>query len=156
MQVRPYAPADGEFISSLAPRFSEFDLPEWRSREEIDHTSRATLQKALEEPEADSAIFIAEDETGEPAGFIHLQTRTDYFNGEKQGYISDLAVARSFEGKGAGRILLQTAETWARQKGYGLLSLYVFAGNSHAQRIYEKQGFNQELVKYVKVIGRDP
>ncbi len=34
--------------------------------------------------------------------------------------------------------------------GFRLLTLCVFAGNIHAQRIYEKAGFEQEVIKYVK------
>jgi len=154
-RVRKFTPADSEFITSLVTRFSEFDLPEWRRTNEIDDANRTSLQKAMEQPEPDSAIFIAEDETGVPVGFIHLQAQTDYFSGEKHGYISDLAVDKSFEGRGVGRILLETAEEWARTKGYRLLTLYVFAGNTRAQQIYEKHGFSQEVVKYVKVIGQN-
>ena len=104
----------------------------------------------METPEAGSAIYIAEDETGKRAGFIHLQTQTDYFNNKKVGYISDLAVDSAFEGQGVGRILLDKAEEWARAEGCHLLSLYVFSNNSHARKIYEKLGFNEEVTKYVK------
>lgn len=150
IQIRPYQPKDSEFILALVTRFSEFGLPTWRQADEIDHANRAFLEQALKQPEPDSAIFVAEDNGKTLAGFIHLQTQTDYFNGEKHGYISDLAVDTFFEGRGIGRLLLETAEEWARTKGYHLLTLYVFAGNTHAQRLYEKQGFKPEVVKYVK------
>lgn len=152
IQIRTFKTSDIEFITSLITRFSEFDLPAWRTAAEINHTNRALLHQAMAQPEPDSAIFIAEDEAGRPAGFIHLQTQTDYFSGEKHGYVSDLAVDQAFEGQGVGRLLLETAEAWSRTKGYVLLTLYVFAGNARAQRLYEKHGFNPELVKYVKRI----
>lgn len=151
-QVREFRPSDREFIASLVTRFSEFDLPQWRSTDEIDRANQAALQKAMGQPEPDSVIYVAEDETGTPAGFIHLQTQTDYFNGEKHGYISDLAVDPSFEGKGIGRLLLDAAESWSRSMGYRLLTLYVFAGNTRARQIYEKYGFQPEVVKYGKEI----
>ena len=150
IQIREYIPSDREFILSLVSRFSEFELPEWREREEIDSTNRTSMELALKSLHPDSAIYIAEDENGKPAGFIHLQTATDYFRNEKYGYISDLAVDESFEGQGIGRLLLQTAEEWTHGNGYRLLALYVFAGNSHARKIYEKFGFQQEVIKYVK------
>ncbi len=37
-------------------------------------------------------------------------------------------------------------------KGYRLLALYVFASNWRAQRLYKKYGFDQEGVKYAKMI----
>ncbi len=152
ISIRAYQSSDREFILALASRFSEFALPEWRSSEEIDRTNTTTLEQALQQTTPGSAIFIAEAENGSPAGFIHLQTEKDYFNNKEYGYISDLAVDRAFEGRGMGRALLETAEDWARKKGYQLLALYVFAGNEHARQVYERYGFQQEVIKYVKPI----
>jgi len=150
--VRSFIPQDKEFILSLVPRLSEFELPEWRHTDEIDNTNRLALSGAMEQPEIESAIFVAKDETAGPVGFIHLQTRIDYFSGEKQGYISDIAVDSSFEGQGVGRMLLETAENWSREQGYSLLTLFVFAGNTYAQRVYEKNGFAQDIIRYAKTI----
>lgn len=155
VHVRPYLPADRETISALVTRFSELDLPDWRSADEIDRTNRLSLQKALEEPEPGAAILVAEDETQGPVGFIHLQTQVDYFSGERHGYISDLAVSKSVEGTGVGRTLLEAAESWARSNGYRLLTLYVFSANARAKRVYERYGFQPELVKYVKPIRQN-
>ena len=152
VHVRTFKPSDSEFVISLIARFSEFELPAWRTTNEVDNANRISFQKAMEEPEPESAIFVAEDEVEGRAGFIHLQTQTDYFSGEKHGYISDVAVDKRFEGRGIGGILLDAAEDWARAKGYHLLTLYVFAGNTRARHIYEKHGFSQEIVKYAKVI----
>jgi len=154
ISVRPFIPKDKEFILTLVSRFSEFELPEWRTTDEIDNTNRLALMKAMEQLEPESAIFVAEDETAGPVGFIHLQTRVDYFSGEKQGYISDIAVDSLHEGQGVGRMLLETAENWSREQEYTLLTLFVFAGNTHAQKIYEKSGFGQDIIRYAKVIDR--
>jgi ribosomal protein S18 acetylase RimI-like enzyme len=155
INVRVFQPSDHDFIMSLITRFSDVDLPAWRSRSEVDRTNHMALQKAIHAPEPDSVIFIAEDEDGRRAGFIHLQTQIDYFNGEDHGYISDLAVDRSFEGQGVGRALMNKAEEWARQQGYSLLTLYVFAGNTRAQELYEKNGFQPEVIKYAKMIEQN-
>jgi ribosomal protein S18 acetylase RimI-like enzyme len=152
IQIRQHQPSDNEFILSLVSRFSEFELPGWRQKDEIDGTNQKSIQRALNQPEPGSAIFIAEDENGTLAGFIHLQTETDYFRDEKYGYISDLAVDTPSEGRGIGRQLLGMGEEWARAKGYRLLALYVFSGNRRAREVYEKFGFQEEVVKYVKAV----
>jgi len=152
-RIRPLAHSDEKFIYSVLTRFSEFNLPPWRTREDLDGASYATLKEAMENPKDGSAMFIAEDAAGQPAGFIHLQVQTDYFTGEKHGHISDLAVDAAFEGMGVGRMLLGAAEDWALEQGFRLLTLYVFEGNAHAQQVYEKNGFSREVVKYVKVLG---
>lgn len=152
IHIRTFKSTDTEFILSLVSRFSEFDLPSWRSTQEIDNANRALLQKSMQQLEPDAVIFVAEDENGIPAGFIHIQTQTDYFNGEKHAYISDVAVDKPFEGKGIGSLLLDKTEEWAIQNNYRFLTLYVFAGNNHARQLYEKRGFDQEIIKYVKVV----
>lgn len=150
IHLRPFVPSDTDFIESLIHRFSEFNLPTWRQKDEIDSTNLASLKKAMKTPEPGSAIFVADDETGKRAGFVHLQTQADYFNGKKIAYISDIAVDSSFERQGIGRILLDKAEEWAREQGCYLLTLYVFSNNSRAKRVYEKLGFSEEVAKYVK------
>lgn len=150
IHIRPFTSSDTNFIESLIPRFSEFDLPAWREKEEIDTANLALLKKAMETPEPDSAIFIAEDETGKRAGFLHLKTQIDHFNCSKTVYISDVAVDSSFEGQGVGHVLLDKAEAWAREQGCSLLTLYVFSNNLRARKVYEKFGFAEEVIKYAK------
>ena len=152
VRIRAFDPADSDFVLSLTPRFSEFDLPGWRLRDEIDAASRKRLQNAVEHARSDSVIFIAEEESGESAGFVHVETETDYFTGKKQGRISDLAVATPYEARGVGLRLLEAAEDWARGQGYNLLSLIVFAGNTRARQLYDNYGFGPEVLKYVKPV----
>jgi ribosomal protein S18 acetylase RimI-like enzyme len=152
IRTRPYTAADKLFITSLTNRFSQFELPPWRTKAEIDTSNQNYLSLAVDKLKEGSAIFIAEDENGVPVGFVHLQSEIDYFNSEPYGYISDLAVDSTFEGQGVGQVLIEAAETWARKKGYRLLTLYVFSGNSRARHLYEKNGFGEEIIKYVKEI----
>src|SRR5208283_4279662 len=112
MQIRLFQTSDRELILSLAARLSECDLPAWRESNQIDQVNRAKLEKAMDQPELDSAIFVAKDNTGHLAGFCHIQTRLDFYTREKQGYISELAVGKPFEGQGVGNLLLSTAENW--------------------------------------------
>lgn len=153
-RIRRYTSADQEFVLSLAERFSDFELPAWRSTAELDNANQVALKKVLEVPELESVLLLAEDETGQPAGFVYLHSQTDFFNGQKVGYLSDLAVDKAFEGQGVGRLLMEAAEAWARKQGYPHLALNVFATNTRARQMYEKFGFQQEVVKYVKPLGK--
>ena len=96
IHIRKILPADEEFILSLVIRFSEFELPQWRKKDDIDQKNLSEIKEAIEQPKTDSAIYVAEDDEKGAVGFIHLQTEVDYFSGEKQGYISDIAVDRGF------------------------------------------------------------
>lgn len=150
--IRPYQPEDIPWILSLSDRLTAFDLPAWRQAETINAANQTLLKKALEEPETGSTFLIAEVDGNVRAGFIFLQTEAEFFSHEPQGYISDLVVHPDHEGQGVGRALLQAAEAWAQDKGFAVLTLYVFASNTRARQLYEKVGFQADLIKYAKPI----
>ena len=156
IRIRELEPGDREFVLSLVSRFSSIDLPSWRNPEEIDRGNREQLSEALEVALArrrEQQILVAVDDQEEArAGFVFFRREKDFFSGEDYCYVSDLAVAEGFEGQGVGRRLLEAAESWGRERGYRLLTLNVFAGNIRAQRLYERSGFERELVKLVKVL----
>lgn len=152
IRIRAYETQDREKIIALTKRLSDFELQEFRQAERVDQTNIANLKTVLAEPDADNAIFVAEVE-GSVVGYIHLQTQSDYFSGEKHGYIAKLAVGRKVEGRGIGRKLLEQAEAWTREKGYERLKLHVFAENWRALQIYEKYGYEKDVVQYVKKIA---
>ncbi len=152
LNIRPHHPKDIPWILSLSDRLTAFDLPAWRQAETINDANQTLLKKALEEPEPGSTFLIAEMDGGVRAGFIFLQTETEFFSRQPQGYISDLVVHPDHEGQGVGRALMQAAETWAQDNGFPVLTLYVFASNTRARQLYEKVGFQADLIKYARPI----
>lgn len=148
--IRPAQPTDHEFILSLVPRFSSFDLPPGRTREQLDRANHQALTAKLTAQAAGTATMIAQDAVGVGLGFIHLQTKTDSFTGEPHGHISDIAVAADGEGRGVGQALMRAAEAWARQQGYQLLTLHVFASNMRARRFYAGLGWSEEILTCAK------
>ena len=97
-----------------------------------------------------TAIFIAEDEQGIDLGFIHLQTGKDYYYHEAHGHIADLIVAPEGEGRGIGRVLIEKGEEWARSQGFRWLTLSVFAQNLRAREVYQRLGYGEDIMRYVK------
>jgi ribosomal protein S18 acetylase RimI-like enzyme len=97
-----------------------------------------------------TAVFIVEDADGVALGFIHLQAGTDYYNREGHGHIADIIVAPAGEGRGVGRVLIEKGEEWARAQGYHWLTLSVFAQNHRAREVYQRLGYGEDIVKYVK------
>ncbi|HML22868.1 MAG TPA: GNAT family N-acetyltransferase [Aggregatilinea sp.] len=57
-----------------------------------------------------------------------------------EAYIGDLGVIPDYQGQGVGQLLLDHAETWAREHGRDSLTLWVAAGNARAIHVYEKAG----------------
>lgn len=141
---------DDDFILGLVGRFVEFELPPWRRRGECAAGIRDDLARHLREQPPGSYVFVAENEDGERAGFLHLQTVTDYFTAAQNCHIADLAVAPAHEGRGIGSALLRFAEGWARQHRCRHLTLAVFPGNERARALYERRGFGTDLLRMAK------
>ena len=55
--------------------------------------------------------------------------------------IEALAVTREAQRRGIGTALVRTAIAYARRGPFETVSLHVWAGNAHALRMYEREGF---------------
>lgn len=150
IHIRSARPDDWPFIDRLIPRLHEFGPPPWRDVREMDEGVRRVLKQVVAAVPAESAVLIAEDASGRPVGFIHLETEVDYFTEASHGHVSDIAVSREGEGSGVGRALMAEADTWARGRGYPFLTLNVFTHNERARRLYRRLGYGEDVVRCVK------
>jgi len=134
-RVRAASPADRAFILRAIPRLSEgFPLPAWRTPREVAEAEAATLEAALERVPKGALLLVAESSDG-PGGLIYLEQQIDYFRRAPHAHVAVLVVAGEAEGHGVARLLLEAAETWAREQGLAMLTLNVFAGNTRARAV---------------------
>ena len=82
-------------------------------------------------------VLLAEDEQGEPAGFIEAYLHPS-ISGGLAGELSLLAVSKRHQGRGLGTALLLSAEEWLRSKGAGIVYLYAVP---KASALYLKLGY---------------
>lgn len=148
--VRAAEPTDDDFILSLVPRFTDFELPPGRKKLVVSEGIRQDLIRHLEHSQPGSFMFVAETDEGEQAGFLHLQISSDFFSGKPNCHVSDLAVAKGWDGRGLGRALLGFGESFAREHRCERLTLSVFPGNERARELYDSQGFHTDLVRMAK------
>jgi GNAT superfamily N-acetyltransferase len=141
---------DARTLELLAARLAGFELPPWRTAEEIASADGRAMLAAVRAGHADDEVLIAERD-GAAAGCLHLLVATDFF-GRRHAHLSVIAVTEAAEGSGVGRVLMRRAEQWARERGLALLTLNVFATNARARRLYERAGYAPEVMKYVKAL----
>ncbi|PJJ54460.1 GNAT family N-acetyltransferase [Hymenobacter chitinivorans] len=151
LHIRPATAADEAFIRAVMPRLVEFGPPAWRDAAQLTATDLAVLLEAVLQPTPGHSVFVAEQHQ-QPLGLMQLTINTDFYQ-QEHAHLADLVVAPAAEGQGVGRALLEYAESWARARGYHWLTLSVFAQNTHARAIYERAGFGQDIIKYVKVLS---
>ena len=148
MTIRPAQPSDRDFVLALADRLVSFDVPAWRSKDELVEGDRRALAEWFNHPKTDEAMFIAEL-AGQPAGCAFLVTLVDYFSSRPHAHLSVLAVAEAAEGRGVGSALIDRSTEWARERRSDRLTLSALVTNARARALYERRGFGGEYVRYV-------
>ena len=59
-----------------------------------------------------------------------------------EAHVTDVAVARDYQGQGVGQLLLEHAEQWARDHNRARLTLWVAENNPRAAHVYQKAGLS--------------
>ncbi len=148
LAIRGAVAADRDFVLAMADRLVSFEVPAFRTKDELAEGDRRALAEWFREPKPDEALFVAELD-GRPAGCAYLVTMVDYFNKRPHAHLSVLAVTMEAEGKGVGSALLDRSEAWARECGSDRLTLSALVTNSRARALYERRGFSGEYIRYV-------
>ena len=103
------------------------------------------LSVIREEP---SDILLACEE-GKTLGFalVQLQRTPPYtcMVPHTYAYLTDLAVEPAARGRGLGRALLDAVKGWGRERGADYVELQVLRQNHGALRLYEREGFRDEM-----------
>jgi GNAT superfamily N-acetyltransferase len=148
LTIRRATRSDEPFLIQLAHRLAEFEVPAWRTADEIAGADANTMIASVEAAQPDDEVLIAERD-GAGVGCLHMVSVRDFF-GREHAHISVIATTQAAEGSGVGRALMSHAEAWSRKRGLALLTLNVFAANTRARRLYERAGFAPEVLKYAK------
>ena len=148
LTIRRATRRDEPFLVHVSRRLAEFDLPPWRTAEEIASADANTMLASVEAAQRGDEVMIAERD-GVAVGCLHMVSVRDFF-GRTHAHISVVATTRAAEGTGVGRALMARAEAWSRERGLSLVTLNVFAANVRARRVYERAGFAPEVLKYAK------
>jgi ribosomal protein S18 acetylase RimI-like enzyme len=104
----------------------------------------------------DSAgLFVAEID-GKLTGFIHAQLQEapdiPIFVPRRYTVIVDIGVHSQFQGQGIGKMLMKTAEQWAKEKGSNSIELNVYEFNKTALAFYQSLGYETLSRKMSKQI----
>jgi len=88
-----------------------------------------------------SAINLVVEEAGEIQGFLIADKFRARRSSRLTGRIITIDVVGSAQGTGAGRLLMEAAETELKDAGCDLVCLEVAVDNTRALRFYKKRGY---------------
>jgi ribosomal protein S18 acetylase RimI-like enzyme len=102
--------------------------------------------------EENSRVFIAENKLHKYVGHLIVGQNKGAITGLYSCYIYDIFVEEKFRGKGIGKLLLEKAEDYCRNKGFSRIALSVTANNDSAIELYERTGYRPERIAMAKEI----
>ncbi|WP_281557980.1 GNAT family N-acetyltransferase [Thalassomonas sp. RHCl1] len=147
--IRNALETDRAFIFELSPRLAEVAALTWHTNSIVQKMQDDYITEMLEQTSIPRATLIAE-KNEIPLGFVHARAHKDSISDETCGTVPLLAVAPAAQGMGVGQLLMQAAEAWAKEQGYRLLHLEVFANNDKARGFYQNLGFEAETLHMIK------
>jgi len=97
----------------------------------------------------ESTILVAENAGGELVGFTQLYPTFCSVLADRTFVLYDLFVSPAARGTGAGRALMEAAESYARANGAARLMLQTARTNAIGQSLYESCGWKRDDLFYV-------
>ena len=152
VKVRAATVDDGDAMLALLPRLAAFDLPASRQAEHLWMHDAELLESWLAGEAEPCRVHVAEGDGGRVIGVVMVSLRPELLSREPSAHLEAIAVAAGCEGQGVGAALLDVAERDARAPGAETMTLHVFAVNERARRLYEKAGYEGELMRYIKAL----
>jgi len=129
MHVRRVRSADGERLAELA---GQLGYP--TSAKEMKVRLRDVLR------DRDAACFVAEDGVGRVLGWTHVSV-TPLLEVERRAEVNGLVVDEAVRSQGAGALLLQAGEKWARGKKCKGMSVRSNVIRERAHGFYLRNGY---------------
>lgn len=147
--IRNALETDRAFIFELSPRLAQVAGLTWHTDSVVQKMQDDYITEMLDQTSVPQLTLIAEN-NGNSLGFIHACEHKDGISGEACGTVTLLAVSSAAQGMGAGKLLVKAAEVWAKEQGYRLLHLEVFANNDNGRGFYQNLGFETETLHMIK------
>jgi ribosomal protein S18 acetylase RimI-like enzyme len=86
-------------------------------------------------------VYILEWNDAQKTGMMWLEHSRDQFTSDDTGYLLGIYVEEEFRGMGLGKAMIESAESWCRERGLLSLTLNVGFHNAGARELYDRLGF---------------
>lgn len=93
--------------------------------------------------DSSAGVIVVCEEESLIVGMLTLLPLVSTAMGRKVLILEDMIVDPDWRCKGTGKLLVEYAERWARENGYGRITLLTDGDNEVAHRFYEANGFTR-------------
>lgn len=153
--IEPANPQDYDEMLALFPRLASFELPNDRNPDHLWGGDAEMLRDWAIAGNEDCLVNVAKETDGTIVGLTMVTLGEELLSHAPSAHLEVIVVAESAEGRGVGKVLLETAEATARERGAQSMSLHVFVTNARARRVYKRAGFDEELIRCIKSFTKD-
>ena len=148
--IRYASPEDGEAMYALLPRLCAFDLPLNRKPEHTFTGDGKMLKQWMNGEHPNTFVHVAIDEDNKILAWSYVTLQPEFMSYAPSAHLEVILVSEEASGRGIGKRLLATAEKEAKERGAKSMTLHVWENNTVARSIYEKNGYDSELLRYIK------
>ena len=149
MQIRDANHEDIAAIQALLPLLASFEVPASRNPEHLWRGDEQILLDWGAGDRSDVIVRVAVDD-GRVTGAIIVTLREEMMSHEPSAHLEVVVVSEDAQGGGLGKQLMSDAETQARSRGAKGITLHVFGVNSKARAMYDRLGYDPEIIRYSK------
>ena len=147
--MRLATPTDARLVASAGSAFFRDTFGAANTAEDMEAYLAEAFTEARQRAELsapETRVWLAVDEGGEVAGYVHVRQKALQANGtfgvaQRPVEIVRLYADRRWHGRGLGPALMDQAVATARAWGSDVLWLGVWERNARAIAFYQKQGF---------------
>ena len=155
VQITLAEAADVTEIDRLLPFLASFEVPAGRNPRDLWEGDAQILKEWAEGSRPECFVHVAKDDEGRLLGVSMISMRDELLSHNPSAHLEIIVVAGTAQRRGVASKLLQAAEGAARDQGAKSISLHVFSSNKKARALYEKAGYDGELVRYIKTFTSD-
>ena len=139
-------------ILELMPRLADFEVPQRRNPDHLWQGDAKLVEQTIASDNGKTRTLVAVDANDSIEGVAVYTLKPELLSAEPSAHLEVLLVTPAAEGTGLAGELIKQAESAARQQGALSMTLHVFGNNSRARRLYQKAGFDEELLRCSKLL----
>ena len=140
---------DLDAMVALLPELASFEIPPTREPEQLWHGDRDMIEDWAQgnRPECFAIVATANDAIG---GYAFVSMREELLSHAPSAHLEVLVVGPDARRAGLGERLSEAVQDEARKRGAGSMTLHVFGRNERARALYQKLGYDEELIRAIK------
>ena len=139
--IRAATLPDEDVLLALIPQL--FEAPGRMAPGYTNERGRAGIRQAIEDASSDILMALEGDRL---MGLASVYADIQSIRYGKRCWLQDLVVSSDARSRGIGKLLLDAATDWARQRACTHLQLSSGLGRVDAHRFYRREGMGEELL----------